>query len=122
LSGKSSPVNIFVISKGSIYSQIVIARIPHLVCMDHWKRTGHDPRHGSPTRGEKVNVKADERDRRTLRIEISRCGDGARDGDDELTDGHPDGAEEEEVAAAEFLDEVEAWDCGDDVDGAVGDG
>jgi hypothetical protein len=36
-----------------------------------------------------------------------------------LTDSHADGAEKEQVAAAELFDEVEAWDCGDDVDGAV---
>jgi hypothetical protein len=54
-----------------------------------------------------------------LRIEIGRRGDGACDGDDELTDSHADGAEKEQVAAAELFDEVEAWDCGDDVDGAV---
>ncbi len=45
-------------------------------------------------------------------------GSRAQDGDEELADGHADGAPEEERAAAELIDGVETRQGGGDVNGA----
>ncbi len=56
----------------------------------------------------------------TLSGQIGRSCNGSNDGDDELRDAHADGAEQKEIAATHLLDEVQARECGSDVD-RVGD-
>lgn len=89
----------------------------------HFQReqfAGDHPRHRTPGAGEEKDVDAHEGYGDLLRALVVGSSDCAGDGDDVLADAHADCAHEEEVAAAHFLDEVEAWEGGDDVYGALG--
>jgi hypothetical protein len=87
----------------------------------------YDPGDRTPGGREEEDVDADEGDGGALGGEVEGEGeasdgvlagvDGAEGGNDELRDAHPDGAGEEEGAAAEFVDGVEAGDGGADVYG-----
>lgn len=74
----------------------------------------HDPRDGTPGAGEEEDVYTYEGDQDLVRDE--RAGRGADDGDDELTDAHADGAEEEQRSTTPFLDHVETGKSRADVD------
>ena len=77
---------------------------------------GDDPGDGAPGTGEEEDVEADEGDD-DLVGDLGLGGD-ADDGDDELTDAHADGAEEQQRPATPLLDEVQAGEGGEDVDDA----
>ena len=72
----------------------------------------NNPGHGPPRTRKEENVDAHKGDGGALGRQIRGSGYGAGDGDDVLADAHADGAEEEEVAAAELLDHVEPWEGG----------
>jgi hypothetical protein len=72
-----------------------------------------------PARSEEENVDAHESNRRPLRSKVRRAGHSASNGNDELADGHANGAHKQEIAATHLLNEVETWESRCDVDAAV---